>query len=581
MTPRPIAAKLALLTLAAPAALLTLATPAAAQDIQAFKPAVGSWNYFAVDGTRVVEPGRFVPSFYLSYARNPLVERNEQDEVVDLLVENLTTAELLLAIGLHERFEVGVAVPFGYGAGSGKLDVDTGAGLGDLRLLPKVVLLGAGEAHGFGLALQTPLSFPTGDADKGNSARHFIATGEVVIEYRLGIGRLAANAGYRWRPVSEDGLEPLTVGSGFVYGAGLAVPLGTPRVEAIAEAYGTLYDDVSQDEGGPSPLEALGGIRLFNDSGLVFTLAAGTGLVAHFGAPELRVIGGLMWVPDDRDPGYVDASRVAVADGDDDGDGIKNSADLCLSHAEDPDGYEDNDGCPDSDNDQDGIADADDKCPKHAEDRDGFEDIDGCPDLDNDDDGIADASDRCPDLPENRNDWQDDDGCPDTSTGRSIASAPNTPDVVLHPDRIQHLKKIYFDQRRATIRPESFDILDQVAEVIKSRPEIRKVRVEGHTDTHGTDGFNIWLSRARAQAVRKYLIGAGIEPDRLEAVGIGESEPIGDGMSQLDAARSRRVEFLIRERDPESPPPASPHREEGTASAAADDAAKASPDAAH
>ena len=551
--------------LALSALLALLAAPAAAQDIQAFKPAVGSWNYFAVDGTQLVEPGRFVPSLYLSYARNPLVERDADDRVVDLLVENLTTAELMLAIGLHERFEVGVAVPFGYGSGSGKLDVDTGAGLGDLRLLPKLVLLGAGEASGFGLALQTPLSFPTGDAEKGNSARYFIGTAELVAELRTRWARFAVNGGYRWRPGGEEDIEPLTVGNGITYGAGVAVRLGTPKLEAVAEAYGTLYSDVAADQGGPTPLEALAGFRLFNDTGLVFTLAGGTGVVAHFGAPELRVIGGLMWAPD-PDTGYAETPRLAAVDGDDDGDGIKNSADRCLDAPEDKDGFEDADGCPDIDDDQDGLADVDDQCPKHPEDLDGFQDDDGCPDLDNDDDGIADAADRCPLLPETRNDFEDADGCPDTPAPAAAAIVRAAPDVELHTDRIRHLKKIYFDQGRARIRPESFSILDQVAQVIVDHPELTKIRVEGHTDAHGTDGFNIWLSRARAKSVRAYLISAGVSADRLEAVGIGESETIGDGLSRIDAARSRRVEFLIRDRQK---PAGLPHREEGTAAAAA------------
>jgi outer membrane protein OmpA-like peptidoglycan-associated protein len=68
---------------------------------------------------------------------------------------------------------------------------------------------------------------------------------------------------------------------------------------------------------------------------------------------------------------------------------------------------------PPPDADGDGIPDDDDRCPVTAEDRDGFEDDDGCPELDNDDDGIADAKDRCVDAAETVNAFEDDDGCPE------------------------------------------------------------------------------------------------------------------------------------------------------------------------
>ncbi len=98
---------------------------------------------------------------------------------------------------------------------------------------------------------------------------------------------------------------------------------------------------------------------------------------------------------------------------DNDGDGIPDSIDKCPNDAEDFDGFQDKDGCPDLDNDGDGIVDSLDKCPNQPEDYDGFQDKDGCPDPDNDGDGIPDVRDKCPDQPETFNGYQDDDGCPD------------------------------------------------------------------------------------------------------------------------------------------------------------------------
>jgi len=120
---------------------------------------------------------------------------------------------------------------------------------------------------------------------------------------------------------------------------------------------------------------------------------------------------------------HVDANRAAatalmgltwwVGDRDGDGDGVPDDQDLCPDQAEDRDGFNDLDGCPDPDNDGDGILDADDACPRLPEDFDGYQDEDGCPDLDNDGDGIRDGNDRCPDEAEDLDGFEDQDGCPD------------------------------------------------------------------------------------------------------------------------------------------------------------------------
>ena len=118
------------------------------------------------------------------------------------------------------------------------------------------------------------------------------------------------------------------------------------------------------------------------------------------------------------------------AGSDRDKDGIPNGADLCAEEAEDVDGFEDNDGCPDPDNDKDGVCDSwvaekglsakfksvcsgSDKCVDVPEDKDGFEDEDGCPEEDNDKDGIPDKFDKCPVDAEDKDGFQDNDGCPD------------------------------------------------------------------------------------------------------------------------------------------------------------------------
>lgn len=96
-----------------------------------------------------------------------------------------------------------------------------------------------------------------------------------------------------------------------------------------------------------------------------------------------------------------------------DGDGIDDDADACREDAEDRDGFEDDDGCPELDNDGDQVLDLEDGCADTAEDRDGFQDEDGCPELDNDSDNIPDLVDACPLEAEDVDGFEDEDGCPE------------------------------------------------------------------------------------------------------------------------------------------------------------------------
>lgn len=247
---------------------------------------------------------------------------------------------------------------------------------------------------------------------------------------------------------------------------------------------------------------------------------------------------------------------------DTDGDGLFDDVDKCPTVAEDKDGFEDQDGCPDPDNDKDGVADANDRCPNEAEEKDGFEDEDGCPDPDNDQDAIVDASDRCPNEPEDRDGFQDDDGCPDPDNDQdtvvdlqdkcpSEAGPPDTGGcpqkyklVVVTDQKIELKQTIFFATDKTVILPKSFPLLNEVAQALKDHGTIA-VRIEGHTDSRGNDAYNLRLSQGRASSVRTYLVGRGVPPERMEAIGYGETKPIAANQTRAGRAQNRRVEFFI------------------------------------
>ncbi|MEZ4472626.1 MAG: OmpA family protein [bacterium] len=131
----------------------------------------------------------------------------------------------------------------------------------------------------------------------------------------------------------------------------------------------------------------------------------------------------------------------------------------------------------------------------------------------------------------------DQDGCPDQG-GK----------VKLTCEEISIGEQVFFDTNKATIRKVSFELLDQVASVLKNAKFVTKVRVEGHTDDRGKDDKNKKLSQDRAESVRKYLIDKGISADRLEAVGYGEERPIASNKTAAGRQQNRRVAFTVTER---------------------------------
>lgn len=229
---------------------------------------------------------------------------------------------------------------------------------------------------------------------------------------------------------------------------------------------------------------------------------------------------------------------------DDDGDGVANHVDECPTLPGDPD----NAGCPNNDRDGDGVPNDADRCP----DKPGSEYADGCPDLDAD--GIPDIDDTCPTvsgLPENK-------GCPD-SDGDRVADpfdkCPETPGTIansgcpeLEPKEKEVLdfamQAVQFETGSARLKPESNSVLDQIAEILGKYPE-QKLRISGHTDSIGSSGNNLKLSKLRAMACFDYLVSVGIDANRMTYRGFGETQPIGDNRYADGREKNRRVEFEI------------------------------------
>jgi outer membrane protein OmpA-like peptidoglycan-associated protein len=150
---------------------------------------------------------------------------------------------------------------------------------------------------------------------------------------------------------------------------------------------------------------------------------------------------------------------------------------------------------------------------------------------DRDGDGIPDADDSCPDEAgpaENH-------GCPSGTRQLVIVSA----------NRVEILDQVRFATNKAAISPQSHKLLDQVAAVLLSHPDLLLVQVEGHTDDRGSALRNIVLSQSRAEAVAAYLEAKGVPAARLKAVGFGQGRPIATNTNPGGRAANRRVAFTV------------------------------------
>jgi len=516
----------------------------------------------------VAEKTRLYAATALGWTLNPLrASAVTSDPTVKQSLENPVSNQLNLYLVAGAEFinrvNVGVSLPITVLQTGGEDPQAQKVGNGlerssgvtqDLRLSAKVKLYQS-DNRKLQLGIGGAVFVPSGSQFSFGSDGQVTAYVYGAAEYDFGPFLVAGTLGPHFRPdnsITGAGTgTPLDVASELRWAAGVFVPMRQGKIRLGGTLWGTT--GITEGEashqstffsGRNTDLEWLGEVRmdLWKKLNVYFSGAAGTRLSDGYGSPDVRVIaliGGSSPLTD-TGPRQVAERKYAVPDvemheKDTDGDGYPDEIDECPTVKEDHQPPNPSDGCPGpKDRDKDGIPDDVDKCPDDPEDKDGIMDGDGCPEKDADSDGVLDVDDACPLVAGEKNKDPKKNGCKEHKK------------IVETESGIQLLEAIKFDTGKSTIKPESFPILDEVVDVLKSRPDVR-MGVYGHTDSHGSRALNTQLSKDRARAVVNYLIGKGIEKKRLESDGFGPDKPVDTNDTEDGRAKNRRVEFKVLE----------------------------------
>jgi outer membrane protein OmpA-like peptidoglycan-associated protein len=514
------------------------------------------YGLLGVDRADIDPPGEVGVRLELGYLRHPL-QLSVGGQVRDL-VANSVPLRLGVHIGVVRRLEVGLWIPVSLetytqpgaasmsGAGaSTRYDVASG----DLRLFLKVAAL---TGRTVGLSVVAGAMLLTGDQHSFRSDGEWGGEARLVLDVTHRWFGLIANAGTRVHDTftvrAQPGERSFEIGPELLWGLGLTAALH-PKVSFAVEAVGSESLPKAADEARTAAV--LGSFRVRPAPGVDVYFGGGRSVAPGAArTDDFRLTVGVSWHPLGGRAGPV---------GDRDGDGIPDDRDACPDEPEDHDGFQDQDGCPDPDNDGDGVPDVRDRCPNEPEDHDGFADDDGCPDLDNDGDGVPDASDKCPNTPEPTDGFQDGDGCPDQDidgdgipndrdacpyqpeTKNGFNDEDGCPDVAPEAKIAEAAaalpKLVTFANNSARLDAAGMKTVEALATFLRDRPELRRVRLEGHADKREHSRHE--LAKNRARAVHDALVKRGIETGRITVVGYASERPVGE------AAANRRVEWVI------------------------------------
>ncbi len=384
-------------------------------------------------GPSPLEPWEFNGSLFFNYANKPSTEfENASHTVKTRVLDSISSLHFGMAMGMPYGLTAEITAPYHVSAKGKDLSgaPQSGGTLGDTRLAVSWAAQPPGE-YEWPVTLRVVTGLPTGDDKRLLGEKLFYVEPQVIFGQKMQSVWWTGQAGLRFRKANDIGSYKNS--QQLTWGVGAFTPIYKIPVDIGAEWTGAA--NLSGTTGATGITSVFHGELIFwpRLSTSVIAYAGGDPGLKGFGAPLVEFGLGVRWTSatrwrdsdEDGADDYRDQCPTAAEDRDgfqdedgcpepdNDNDGVLDVKDKCSTDMEDKDGFQDDDGCPDPDNDSDGLLDKDDQCPMDAEDFDGFQDQDGCPDPDNDKDALLDEDDRCPNEAEDRDGFEDQDGCPD------------------------------------------------------------------------------------------------------------------------------------------------------------------------
>jgi len=464
--------------------LAVLPPPARAFRAGALDPKVGTEGLLVGEGAGVPSHLGWRIGVLAHHAHHGLVAEDSRGETTALYAEDFTVLDVSTAAALFSRLELGASVPVALAASGEHID---GTEFRGVALGDPRLMAKASliprRGHGLGVALAMPVSLPLGDQGRWLGDEEVTTTPSILVDGQTRWVYVMANLGYHIR--SQETVQDRVVDDALRYDVGAALRVNG-RVSLMGELVGSTLTDDFFGGRASSPLEALGALRVRLPGCLVVTLGGGGGMVGGIGAPAWRAFGGFSHACASHDVPIEAAAPTAEAVAE------RAPAPAPVPKTAPP--------------------------PKSA---------------------------------------------PVTVAARTVTrpaakAAPSAPKTEATPPLLDvghaHIvgDLMLLDvplrfTRRHRVHRRSRKLLDDIAALMARRPDIKGLRIEGHTDSSGSEALNLRISSARARAVRRRLVRAGVAEARLEVMGRGESMPIESNRTRAGRRSNRRIEFhLVR-----------------------------------